>query len=81
MNLGNRFMFVVIMFCVGTTLAESNSINYGKVNPPWRPGKYYSVISRYDMELRNIVMDVKILCTNRQWYAFWKPNQCSQSFS
>lgn len=42
-------------------LAATNEIDYGKANPPWKPRKVYSVVSRYEMELRNIVLDIRVV--------------------
>lgn len=39
----------------------SDTIDYGKANPPWKPDKRYSVVSTYDMELRNIVLDLRLI--------------------
>ena len=59
MNCANKFIAAVVMAFAFATLSVADSIDYGKVNPPWKPGKYYSVVSRYDMELKSIVMHVK----------------------
>ena len=59
MNSGRRCFLTVVVCGVTTALMASDSIDYGKANLPWRPGKYYSVVSRYEMELKGIVMHVK----------------------
>ena len=61
MNSGKRFSISVTIFGVTAMLMASDSIDYGKVNPPWRPRKFYSVKSRYEMRLENIILDVKTI--------------------
>ena len=39
--------------------ASTSTINYGRCNPPWKPGKTYDVVSQYEMELQNIVLDIR----------------------
>lgn len=67
--------FVCVAFlCAATTLLATDSIDYGKVNPPWRPGKYYSVKSQYEMQLNDIVMDMKQILKavpERRWTRLW----------
>ena len=75
MNSGKRFSISVAIFGVTAMLMASDSIDYGKVNPPWRPGKFYSVKSRYEMRLENIILDVKTIkkaYDKRHWYTPWK---------
>lgn len=75
MNSGRIFSLVAAIFGVPHILMASDSIHYEKVNPPWRPGKYYSVKSRYEMRLDNIVLDVKKVreaYDKRHWYTPWK---------
>ena len=71
MNLDRRVYFVAVVLSVTTMLMASDSIDYGKVNPPWRPGKYYSVKSRYEMRLDNIVLDVKKIRKAHKERHFW----------
>ena len=59
MNCANKFCVAFGVAFAVATLSVADSIDYGKVNPPWKPGKYYSVVSQYDMELKSIVMHVK----------------------
>lgn len=56
---GNKVAIVVAMICTVITLSASDYIDYGKVNPPWKPGKYYSAVAQYTMELRGMVMHIK----------------------
>ena len=39
MNSGRRCFLTVVVCGVTTALMASDSIDYGKANPPWRPGK------------------------------------------
>lgn len=86
MSCANRFIVVVVMTFAFATLSVADSIDYGKVNPPWKPGKNYSVVSRYDMELKGIVMHVKKF---RKAYDGWiwhhdeklKDHYCSDPFT
>ena len=71
MNSGRRFSLAAAIFAVPVMLMASDSIHYGKVNPPWRPGKYYSVKSRYEMRLDNIVLDVKQIRKAHKERHFW----------
>ncbi len=67
-------LLCIALFCVATALFAADSIDYGKVNPPWRSGKYYSVKSRYEMRLNNIVIDAKKVRkadVDRCWYRLW----------
>ena len=75
MNSGRRFSLAAAIFGVSTMLMASDSIDYGKVNPPWRPGKVYFVKSRYEMRLDNIILDVRKVrkaYAKRHWYTPWK---------
>ena len=71
MNSGRRFSLAAAIFGATAMLMASDSIDYRKVNPPWRPGKYYSVKSRYEMRLDNIVLDVKQIRKAHKERHFW----------
>ena len=75
MNSGRKFSLVAAIFVVPVMLMASDSIDYGKVNPPWRPGKVYVVKSKYEMRLDNIILDVRKVrkaYAKRHWYTPWK---------
>lgn len=59
MNYDRKVIIAAAMMFVAIMLPASDLIDYGKVNPPWRPDKYYSVVSRYSMELNGMVMHIK----------------------
>lgn len=67
-------LLCIVLLSASTALFAADSIDYGKVNPPWRSGKYYNVESRYEMRLNNIVMDTKKIRkadVDRRWYRLW----------
>lgn len=71
-------LLCIALFGVATALFATDSIDYGKVNPPWRPGKFYSVKSRYEMRLNNIIMDTKKIRkadVDRRWYRWIKRDE------
>ncbi len=62
MSSDRRMIACIAAFLLVVSLPRvisADSIDYGKSNPPWKPGKYYSVISRYNMTLNGMVMDIK----------------------
>lgn len=60
MNFAKQMTFLALSVTSISAFA-TNTINYGKANPPWKPNKTYNVVSRYEMDLRNIVLEVRQL--------------------
>ncbi len=61
MNSGSKVFAaasLVVLYAVSAAYC-AETIDYGKCNPPWKPGKEYSVRSQYEMTLDGIVMDIK----------------------
>ena len=74
MRSGKSFAVAATTLSVATLLMAADSIDYGKINPPWRQDKFYSVNSRYEMHLDNIVLDVKNVrkaYKDPPWYKWW----------
>ena len=70
MSLGSKcFAIASTMALYAVSVAYcAETIDYGKCNPPWKPGKEYSVRSQYEMTLDGIVMDIKKI---RKEYKGW----------
>ena len=63
---------LLLLATVPTALSASDSIDYGRANPPWKPDKRYRVVSQYDMELRNIVLDIQFFRPEKVvWKGTW----------
>ena len=61
MNSGSKVFAaasLVVLYAVSAAYC-AETIDYGKCNPPWKPGKEYSVRSQYEMTLDGVVMDIK----------------------
>lgn len=63
---------LILLTAAPTILNASDSIDYGRANPPWKPEKQYDVVSQYDMELRNIVLDIQFFRPEKVvWKGTW----------
>lgn len=60
MNFAKQMTYLALSVTSISAFA-TDTINYGKANPPWKPNKTYNVVSRYEMDLRNIVLEVRLL--------------------
>lgn len=74
MNSGRGRTLVAFAVWLGlVALAHSSdSVNYGKANPPWKTGKYYNVESEYEMTLNGIVMEIwNVRKAHEHWTGWW----------